>query len=119
MILVRLPPAVSVSAAADQLVLGTLTAIVSGRADEVRGTTVSVHASVPIVEWFSSERVDGWVEVVESTWALVGTVGVGSVVDTGLVGLEVDCGGDPDTVGGVWQEWVLSTWHPRLLDVVV
>lgn len=98
-VLVGLPPAVSVSTAADELVLGSLTAIVGGGTDQVRSTTVSVHASIPIVEWSSSERVDGWVQVVVGAWALVGSVGVGSVVNTGGVGLEVDWSGYPDTVG--------------------
>jgi len=97
-ILVRLPPAVSVSSAADELVLWALTAIVSGGADQVGSTTVSVYASVPIVEWSSTERVDGWVQVVKSTWALVGSVGVGGVINTGGISTEVDCCGDPDTV---------------------
>lgn len=118
-ILVRLPPAVSVSAAADEFVLGTLTALVSGGADEVGSTTVLVYASVPIVEWSSTEGVDGWLKVVEGTGALGGSVGVGGVVDTDGVSVEVDRLGDPHTVGRVWQEWVLAGWNPLLLDVVV
>lgn len=118
-ILVRLPPAVSVSAAADELVLGTLAALVGGGADEVGGTAVLVDASVPIVEWSSTERVKSWLKVVVGTWALGGSVGVGSVIHTSGICVEVDWNGDPLTVGRAWQEWVLAGWHPLLLDVVV
>lgn len=98
-ILVGLPPAVSVSTAADELVLGSCTAIVVGGTNQIRSTTVSVHASIPIIEWSSSERVDGWLQVVVGAWALVGSVGVGGVVNTLGVGCKVDWSGNPDTVG--------------------
>lgn len=86
-VFVRLPPATSISAAANQFMLGTGTAIVGQTTDLTRLATVFILTVLPIVEWLSSV---GVLSDVISTWASLGTVGVGSVVDTCLVVVKVD-----------------------------
>lgn len=80
MVLVGLPPAASVSATADQLVLGSGTAIIGQRSDSVGVATVLVDARLPIVERSSTVGVQ--VGVVD-TRASGGSVRVAGVMLTG------------------------------------
>jgi hypothetical protein len=84
MIFVRLSPATSVGAAANQFVLRSGTAIISQTTDLTRLATVLILAVLPIVEWLSSVRV--FSDII-STWASNGTIGVRSEINTGHVGV--------------------------------
>lgn len=112
-IFIRLPPAASVSTAADQLVFWTSTAIVGQTTDLTRLATVLVLAVFPIVEWFSSI---GVLSGVISTWASHGTVGVGSVISTLNIIVEVD---SFDSVLAGWTWTVVSNGLDRVPQVVV
>jgi hypothetical protein len=110
-VLVWLSPSTSVTAAADQFVFWTLTAIVSQTTNLTGRTTVLVLAVFPIVEWFSTF----WIlSGIVSTWASLGSVGVAGIVNTGNIlstGTEVN---SFDSVFTVWTWTVVGNG----LDVV-
>jgi hypothetical protein len=75
--------------------------------------TVFILTVLPIVEWFSSVRV--FSDVI-STWAGDSSVGVGGVVDTGLIVVEVD---SFDSVFTIRTWAIVSDGLDRVPEVVV